>query len=370
MRFGRQVLAGCLLVASFTVFPLQQASAYGQHWRPVPGTAPLAHNGAGFSVPNFRPVMAARDYRTPPYPTGGLNNQARHRPAPRFVRQQPVPPMTASRYRPVNPVMAAPRWRQPLQSVPRRNAASSYYPPNTYRPWVGTPQRMQRRAANGARPVNRFVQNRQRDIPLFARQFGWRPAYQPWVRGNATPRRPVAAPRYAMQPGSANFRPAAGPRGVGRPMPGPGMRAAGQYRGWPMQGRVNNPWYPVPRVAQRMPAYAPAAPVYGNRGVVPYGRPMMPRYYGQPVAQMHRYGAPPGQYWRPVSGQRVVMQPSQYTFRPQHYGRSVSPSSLVSDSTARGYEQRQGGDYRFPGWLTTQEDSDFTSQQCAWCNGS
>ena len=316
MVYKRQIIAlGAMVLVGGSLLPLDEALALGQQWRPAPGFAP--GNGANFgraaNVPGFRPFSAARPTiaRKPlgmgraayaPRPYGGYHAQP-------YASRQVYP---TGRYRlpPMGGFMPPPGY------MAATYARSAWAPPLTpmvsLSPWG-------------------------QQMPLFARQYGWRPAHHPWVAQAPAPR--WQAYRARVTPRAAQVRPA---RAAYLP-------AAGSWRPAALDAR---------RFAARSPAYTPTQrPMYRS---------------GHPASQARGAhstgagGAPPRNYWRPQVAVQAGAKPSAQAFRPRGYGRRPPAEAQLA---ARGSE---GGGFTrdgLPGWVTTYQN-DAVEGSCNWCSGS
>ena len=191
---------------------------------------------------------------------------------------------------------------------------------------------------------------RQPPVPLFARQYAWRPAAQPWVvRAPVSPRDDY---RVRVAPEYVGYRPAgpayAPPAGSWRPpvWQAPASRPQLSYQSHVVQ-------HPVYAAGQQ-PAWStvrPAAPpVPGNRVAGP--NPV-------PVGLV-------GGYWRPHAAAPAASRHSGRPFRPQGYGRSLAAKKEAASRTSQdlGFTRDT-----LPGWVTTYQDSGHESS-CGWCYGS
>ena len=314
MLFKRQIIAlGAIVLVGGILLPLDEAMAFGQQWRPAPGFAP--GNGANFgraaNVPGFRPFSAARPAiaRKPlsmtraayaPRPYGGYSERP-------FASRQAYP--TGS-YR--LPPMAG------FMPPPRHMAAA--YPQSAWGP-----------------PFTPMVSPWGQQMPVSARQFGWRPAHHPWVAQAPAPRwhdyRARVTPRAAqVRPARAAYLPAAG-----------SWRPAA---------------LPAQRFAARSPTYAQSQrPMLTSGGLTNQTRGVYPTGTA---------AAPPRDYWRPQVAAQTGAKPAGQAFRPRGYGRRPPVEAQLA---ARGSE---GGGFTrngLPGWVTTYRN-DTVEGSCNWCSGS
>ena len=304
---GAFLLTGSSLVSG-------QAFAFGSEWRPATGYAaggpgtPAAYQRIA-NVPRFRPYSAS-----------GPN---RYRDRVAALRSEPRP----------NWAMAAPRYA----TAP---AYPAYGPPP--QPYVmPMPMPMPSGAPGWAQPFSGMAQVWQEQVPMFARQFAWRPAdSQPWSGNAMPPMQPAWQPYAASPPTGYPLRPdfasnaPAGYAGWRTPTAGPaapyGYRAPGYTAGRQASFRPGDRtgW------STAVPHYAQAAPSIGL--------PAPGQWRPEPVAT--QVG------WRSTS------------FRPVGYGQS---SAARNARLAGSSDASQG----LPGWLTTYQETDV-SAGCAWCEGS
>lgn len=300
MKFGKQVIAfGGLVFLGSGLAPGGEAFAFGQQWRPEPGfSAPQGRIYRQVAkVPAFRPSM-------PPVPQG---------------------------YRPAEPATAQLAWQRGPRSYPG-NYAQPFSIPVAY-PGQRQPFYPPAMAAvpGWPQPFAHMAPPWQQ-VPMFARQFAWRPASQPWVAVPDSYRQP---PRYPvrMAPQFASFRPTAP---AYAPAPGSwrpaiqtrsavSARYAYQTRGY---------------TAQRQPAFAAAGPA--------------------------AVWNPRAGYWRPEVAQRGSMWQANAAFRPVAYGRSEPRDERLAVRGEPGFGFTQD---KLPGWVTTYQDTKF-SGSCDWCGGS
>lgn len=328
MAFERQLNAfgGMILVGS-TLFAHADALAYGQQWRPAPGygAAAVGSNNRIANMPNFRPSTLARQSRHNPY---------------RQIEQRPYRQRS---YRPAHQRFAGwqgyplPRATNPYSlglHLPQPGYFAAAYPgPGWGMPFTGMAQPW-----------------RQPPVPLFARQYAWRPAAQPWVaRAPVSPRDDY---RVRVAPEFVGYRPAgpayAPPAGSWRPpvWQAPASRPQLSYQSHVVQ-------HPVYAAGQQ-PAWStvrPAAPpVPGNRVAGP--NPV-------PVGLV-------GGYWRPHAAAPAASRHSGRPFRPQEYGRSLAAKKEAASRTSQNFGFTRDS---LPGWVTTYQDSGYESS-CGWCSGS
>lgn len=183
--------------------------------------------------------------------------------------------------------------------------------------------------------------------PLFARQFAWRPAEQPWVV-------PVYQGRQAYYPAPV------APPTIGFYPAGPFYGAAGT---WPP--RIHGPSYPA-YPAYPMPGQVPVYAVQQRPYFVPGGVAAW-RSTGVPVAGVNSAPAGPGRGdWRPVAAAGGDWRSGRPGFRPAAYGRSPQRDARLVSHTGEGFGITRD---KLPGWVTTYEDTaDLGS--CGWCDGS
>ena len=311
MNPGRQVIAlsGMILFGS-SALPGGEALAFGQQWRPMGGlaAAPARSYPRVANIPTFRPpVVAARSYE--------LSSRQRAR----FADTRGARPEYAAAEH------AVPSMPQPY------GYPAPYYPP--VRPSLPV----------WAQPFGEMAQAWQQ-VPLFARQFAWRPAEQPWIAAAPSPQQPRDG--VQMAPRMTGFRPT-------------GPAYAATYGSW----RPSAPAASSPRgryasqatvyTAARQPALAAQAST-GWRSVDPG------------LASTYRAAAPERGYWRPDTAAAGDVWQVRSAFRPAAYGRG----SRVDERTA----SRSDGGIGFtrdklPGWVTTYQDAD-DSGACTWCGGS
>lgn len=318
MVLKRQIIAlGAIVLVGGILLPLDEAMAFGQQWRPDPAYGP--GNGANFrqtaNVPSFRPHSAARpaiardalSMRRPAYAQRRYGGY----PAPYFAPRQVYPMGRMYQVGPMGGFLPPPGHL--AAAYPQSAWAPSFVPVAS--PWG---QRM----------------------PLFARQFHWRPARQPWMAQAPAPRwqdyRARATPwtaqqhsvRAAYPPAAGSWRPAA---------------------------------VPAQHFAVRSPAYAQfQRPRFGSGGLA------------NPVRSMRSVGvaAPPPvmprSYWRPQVAAQPGTRSSVHAFRPNGYGRRPSAGArLAARGSGGGGFTRDG----LPGWVTTYQDA-AVEDPCNWCSGS
>lgn len=311
MKPGRQVimLSG-LIVFGGSLLPGGDALAYGQQWRPVGGLAVAQTQSRSYprvaNIPTFRPpVSAPRPYHRPSASQGA-----------RFADTRG----------------ASLRYAASEYATPRAQGyRAPYYPSASPRVPVW------------AEPFSEMAQAWQQ-VPLYARQFAWAPAEQPWIAA-PSPRQP----RYGVQmaPRMTGFRPT-----------GPAYAAtSGSWR--PSAHAASSP---RGRYASRAAVYTagrqPALAVQGASG----WRSVDSRLAGTDRA----LPAAARGHWRPDLAAAGNAWQAGAAFRPAAYGRT----SGFDDRTAS-YSGGGNGFTRdkLPGWVTTYQDTD-DGGACTWCGGS
>lgn len=333
MAFERQLNAfgGMILVGS-TLFANADALAYGQQWRPAPGygAAAAGSNNRIANMPNFRPSTLTRQSRHRPYSQIEQRpyRQRSYRPAPqRFAGWQGYPLPGATNPYSLNPYSLG-------LHLPRPGYFAAAYPVRGWgMPFTGMAQPW-----------------RQPPVPLFARQYGWRPAQQPWVA-----RAPVSQGddyRASMAPTFVGYRPA-----------GPAYAPpAGSWRPPVWQAPASRPQLSYQGHVTQHPDYA-----RGQQTALRTVRPAVPWVPGNRVAG--RNPVPVGLgggYWRPHAAASAASWHSGRSFRPQGYGRSLAAKKEAASRTSKdsGFTRDN-----LPGWVTTYQDSGYESS-CGWCYGS
>jgi hypothetical protein len=328
MAFERQLNAfGGMILVGGTLFAHADALAYGQQWRPAPGYAAAAvgSNNRIANMPNFRPHTSARQSRHRPYSRIEQRpyRQRTHRPAPQqFTGWQGYPLPGAA-----NPYSLG-------LHLPRPGYFAATYPgPGWGMPFTGTAQPW-----------------RQPPAPMFARQYAWRPAQQPWVA-----RAPVSQAddyRVRMAPTFVGYRPA-----------GPAYAPpAGSWRPPVWQAPAARPQLSNQSHVTQHPYYAA-----GQQGASTTVRPAVPWVPGSRVAGPNP--APVGLgggYWRPHAAAPAASRHPGGPFRPHGYGRSLAAKKEAASRTNQelGFTRDN-----LPGWVTTYQDSGYESS-CGWCYGS
>jgi hypothetical protein len=325
MVFERQLSAfgGMVLVGSI-LFVHTDALAFGQHWRPAPGYGAAGSLNRVANMPSFRPSTTGR--------------QSLHRP---YIQLERRP------YRPRSHRLSSQRFTG-WQGYPLPHAT------NAYALGLHLPQPGYFAGANPGpgwgMPFAAMAGQWRQPLPLFARQYAWRPATQPWVA-----RAPVY-PRYDYRertaPGFVEYGSAgpvyANPAGRWRP---PVRQAPASRPQLSYQSHVAQPPHNPKRQRPGFHTVRPAVPpVSGNRVA---GRNPMP-------------GARGGGYWRPNVTAPVAARRSGWPFRPQEYGRSLAAEK---EAPSRGSQDRGFARDGLPGWVTTYRDSG-DGGSCDWCYGS
>lgn len=323
MNFGKQIIAlGGMMIFAGSLLPITEAQAFGQQWRPASGfSSAQPHSFQRVAnMPSFRPRPGV----------AAQPNAA----APRFAQY------TAPRYAPYpaySPGYASP---PPMVTAYGYPPQASYYAP-AMPPATGWPQ-----------PFGYMAQSWQQQVPLFVRQFAWRPAGQPWLAAASDTYHQPARYQARMAPQMSGFRPSV-------------PSAVPTYGSW------------RPAVAAHAPAmvasrYAYPAPVYtGQR--YPASRSYVPPVWSPAGDRVAGYNpAPSGisrEYWRPDSAALPggAWQGANSRFRPAAYGRSG-----VRDERLAARADDDGSSFardRLPGWVTTYQEADFAAS-CGWCGGS
>lgn len=329
MTFCKQLVAFAgISFFSSAMLPAGEALAFGQQWRPAPGFGP-AQMGSYTRIantPNFRPHGAARPTMYRSFSRSQRSYQPRSY-QPRPYQDRLVAAQQHRMYR-----GAFPPGGGFLPQQPRMTAAG--YP-----------------APGWSTPYPQMVQPWGFQIPMFARQFAWRPAEQPWIARNPMPRQ--AQPQYRVRsvPQTVGFRPT-------------GPAAAPVVGSWRPAVRP----VPVVRPQHGYQRYAARPPI------TPAGREAMFRTAprdSHPVPGPHFAGldrAPvqvgPG-YWRPQAALPAAAWQQHGHFRPQAYGRRVVEKAQVASAKAQTRFTRDN----LPGWVTTYQDSGYEGS-CSSCSGS
>mgnify|MGYP001822654496 FL=1 len=308
MRFGTGVAAVAgILALSCTAAAWGNPYAVGQQWRPSAGLA----SGQGPSRPHFANAPAFR-----PRPPVGGNHHKGYAGMPRY----PSPPR-GGRF----------AYRDARAHQPYANPAYAGY---SHPPW---PMPVPPTAAPPARgyPPDRLARTWLPSPPLFARQFAWRPAAQPWLM-----RAPAIAARlpYTVRsnPYDAHYRQpyaVAPKRGRWRPDPRQLVVRVYRYAGQQQSGR----WAPRRRVASD---------------------PRIVRFAGfNPAANAMHRGS-----WRPGGQMRGAVPLNVAAFRPVSHGRGESASGVPA---SEGFHRARDA---LPGWVTSYQETDYAGA-CGWCDG-
>lgn len=324
MRFPVQVIA-LVFVSCGVMLPTEGVLAFGQQWRPAPNFLPVQAQvyGVGANMPDFRPRAAARPVYGRPY------GQMQRRPYPQRIQQWPIAQHAAYAQGHRMPAVG------PDYSAGYHQPQPRFAPPGyAFRPPLAASQTWMP----------------QRRAPMFARQYGWRPAGQPWVARRARPGGPQqhmyqAQTRMPLQ--TAGFRPV----GAGYPV-------------------LSGGWRPAARPAPALhPQYAYQG--YGRRtlGYAAHRQPMFrsayPRVWPMPDARMATWNPMPvvQPYWRPAPADAMAWHPDT-SFRPAEYGRRLAGDAASPDGEASGFTREN-----LPGWVTTHKEADILGS-CSWCSGS
>lgn len=298
MKRTIQVVVSCAIVTVCTMGGAAKAQGLGQQWRPAMEPMPMQAYRATAqqrvaNVPSFRPRSASLAQRY-------TDVQRGMRPvAPRYARSSWTTVAPQPRHYPAmyGPQYAAPAWS----------------PPPTW----------------GA-PFGQMAQAWQAPVPMFARQFAWRPAAEPWAAYPVGPQPQHALPVQRPMVDYGEFGPASAAAAYG----------GGAYGDWrpvaPYQATTAGPGW-APEWQRPLRAAAPM------RGMYPAD------------TRVSAVGM-----WRPQPFAATSPSPRHVTaFRPLAYGRQVPDERLAARPVAR--EQQ-----RLPGWVTTYADNDL----CHWCSGS
>lgn len=321
MNIGTQsiALSGIILFGG-GLLPGVEAHAFGQQWRPVPGYVAMPGRPLqqAARMPAFRPPIA---YPAPP----------RHAVPDRL---------------PYRPAMSHPRrsFGAAPYGMPQGGYQGYGYPPPTFYAGGGMP-------TMGPGPGYPFghqmAPSWQPGPPLFARQYGWRPAGQPWVVREA-PRQPTHHRALALR-GMTGFRPS----GPSYAATAGGWRPTGYWPGGPAAGPGRQgPGYTADRRGGFTP-YPPAAWRSGGLPVAHFG--------AAPAGPAPGYGA-----WRPVATAGGDAWRGVAGFRPSDYGRTTPRDRRVASHDDGGLGFTRG---QLPGWVTTYGDAADT-MSCGWCEGS
>ena len=289
-----------VLIYLFVSLAVISVNAEAGTWRPVPGP--------GFSQPAshmpFRPVqLTPRQYSLPQ----------------RGMYQRMLPPMPV----PANPYHSS----YPRATVlPPRKMVANY----RARPVGPQQQRFVRSQVMPAwRPQQNVYRQQPRNVgnsnvPMFARQYGWRPAMNPWIARQANTRMPGMVPghsRMAYRGPVNRFRPVA-PRTTHTQrfpansfaMPGPAYSYPGSYYAQQHASVANNPWgrpYPMPYVqpgSWRDPAaFVWQPPYHGMLSRDPYA--YLPWGGPPPWIANNFHGYPPAYYGGAYRGEIPHYEP-------------------------------------------------------------
>ena len=321
MAFERQLTAfGGIVLLGSILYSDGQALAFGQQWRPTPGygaTSPGSFDRVA-GTPNFRP-------RT-------LAGQAKHRPYGQIPQR---------RYRPRSyRGLAQPRRLAALQAyrTPQINPPyfTGLYPAHAPAAVFPVPA--------WGMPFTPMMQPWGQHRPLFANQYAWRSARQPWI----TRVPPMPEPRYRARraPTMVGNRHArarvAPPAGSWRPTPAMAPRLAQQRRFDQRPFRAGGAT--TLRAGQSAAQTLPDTRVAG----------LNPASAGT----QHRS-------WRPHAGPTVSPVRREQPFRPRNYGRSLGAAKALAGRDQEAVYTRNG----LPGWVTTYEDS-LAGGSCSWCSDS
>lgn len=320
MNLGRHFSAiGAVFVITSAGLHGGPAYAFGDQWRPVAGypSQQVRDSWRSAQAPAFRPR----------YPM----TSAAHEPPNSRLRQP-------ARYQAAWPAYAAPRYPAAVaMPVPYGHPAQPGY-------FSAPPGPLPGAAYPGWTPAfGEVTQPWQHPVPMFARQFAWRPAGQLWMvpasdlhpadRGWTAPRRsvfPASAPGYGTAHDSR------------RPVPGGAPFVADR--------RYAAPVYSAPQQ-------------HGFSGWRPVNRAMVD---ARPTGWNAAPAGPNGNIWRPQPAVSANGLAPSRGFRPQAYGRSPAPDRRM---LARGEAPSGHALSALPGWVTTYEETDY-SDTCAWCGGS
>lgn len=329
MTFGKHLIAfGGFVFMSGVMLPAEEAWAFGQQWRPAAGlgSVPTGSYERIANMPSFRPHSAARPAihrsfsraQQRPYSHAAYRTRPHQRP---FYATQHGPA-----YRGVMPVGAG-FYPQPLHAM-----TNTYPVPGWSAPFAGMMQPW------GLR------------MPMFARQFAWRQAEQPWLARDATPRQVQPRNRVRAVPHTVGFR---------APDTRSAVPVAGSWRPAVRPAPAVRPQY-----AYKWYAARPSIDVPGSRsGFTAAPRKAQP-LPGARIASAETTPAGSG-YWRPQAGAPTTAWRSKSAFRPRAYGRSVAEKVDVASA-------REGSRFthdQLPGWVTTYQDTTYEGA-CSWCSGS
>lgn len=327
-----RVLVG-ILVTGGVLLATSPALAYGPQWRPAQVDDPTLQSMQRLaSMPGFRPHSAARPAIAVP------SGHRRHA------------------YR--NPTVR-PGWQPP----PVHSGWQGYPQPQGYMPPMAAHQRFPQPLMGGyphmawMNPYAGAMPWAQ-PMPLFTRQFAWRPSGHLWMaQRESVPRPRLTQPRYSarVSPQRGGFRPTA-------PVYAP---ARGAWRPLPSQAAVALP-------GSARPGYPPRVNTAGRfagnqavfRGTPGFGHPMPVQRVAGPVPPPASVGRP---YWRPQRIAAGVQRRHASPFRPQGYGRKPAPRT--AELAARGREGLKSGRGGLPGWATTFRDAGV-EESCSWCRGT
>ena len=309
MRFGIRAaaLAG-MLVLSGMAAASDKPYALGQQWRSLAG--PEAGQG-----PSHRHFTNAPVFR--PRSAGGANRHLGYAQMPRY----PSPSQPGGRL----------AYRDARAHGPYANPAYAGYghPP---RP-MSVPPPMAAIPAWGY-PPGGLARSWQPPQPLFARQFAWRPAAQPWlVRSTAAA--PIRYP-VPVNPAYAHYRQPLAP-----------VPMHGSWRPDARQFAYQAPGYTG---QQQSATWAPMHPL------VPGSRTARFAGFNPAATGMHRGS------WRPGGQMHRAAPLDVAAFRPASHGRSES----ASGGPAAGGVNRAGD--ALPGWVTSYQETHYAGP-CSWCAG-
>lgn len=350
-RFGSIAKKYALItLAAVAGLAVNSASAM---WRPVHDGPGHYSGGPGMHHVGFRPLPAYRPYSA---------SQREMRPvaSPRYPGMRYPLQRTELHHPPV----AYPGLRFPARTSGLWPNPPHLHPPVAPRVAAGYP------AMGGVYP---YLASQFRQLPLFARQYGWKPAVSPWVVGpnrkSARQFAPVryAQPRMAQQPvrGYTRFRPQSpsfyGSNSRYRHGAPAGFRPMAEVAHPAVTDKRFRP--PAPRIDRRQEAYYAARggvqpkPFYSlptayppRRGVLPaFAHPVVPTFYaGIPGPYIgHRRSMLRPFYWpAPVA----AVYPGSYPFYYSRYGYGGYP---------------EVNDYGDDQWLAG--DTRLTWQACQGC---
>ena len=307
MRVSRQLVAlSAMMVVGGAFLPMSQAQAFGQQWRPTVAHAPTqtANFRRVANVPSFRPRVSAAS--------------PRYRASRSVKRSQPLmQPMVAMR------PMAPPAYRQPAYPQPAYQH-TGYAAPNV---WSAMPM--------WSNPFTQMAQAWQYPMPIYPRQFAWRPAEQPWISQRMWPQQ--RHDRYTRRAPVVDYR---------------ARRSLSAVNG---SGRA--PAWREMRPAVANSRFAAAGPALASYRPVP-GRFVQRRQ--APAPQIAAADVQRGN-WRPDRAAAPGQIAQAGDFRPATYGRTPSSGRMPM--------QQRVATRQLPGWVTTHRDTDDLLT-CDWCSGS